>query len=128
MELETVALNLASVSTDEEDGCRPLIEEGPTAYSSSMPAELLCQKLRDAGIPAGVSRYGGTYLCNAALYYSLHLIATQQLRSQAIFVHLPVDTAQAAQLLSPIPSLPAAVSAEGLRVMLASLLRDGPVA
>jgi pyroglutamyl-peptidase len=132
IELETVAINLASFASSdgegEGEGCRPLIEDGPVAYASSMPADALCQRIRSAGIPAGVSRHGGTYLCNAALYYTLHQIATQQLPAQAIFIHLPLDTSQAAQSPTPIPCLPAAVSAEALRNVLASLVRNEPIA
>jgi pyroglutamyl-peptidase len=122
IELETVALNLASVAASDHDACRSLVEDGPTAYISSLPAETICRRIRQAGIPAGVSTHAGTYLCNAALYYALHQISCQQLASQAIFIHLPLDTSQAAQSASPIPSLPASVSAQALRIVLESLV------
>jgi pyroglutamyl-peptidase len=121
IEIETVALNLARETADETSACRPLVAEGPVAYSSGLPAEAICTQMRGAGIPAGVSRHGGTYLCNAALYFALHQIATQQLATHAVFVHLPLDTSQAARYPEPIPSLPAAVSAQALRILLHNL-------
>jgi pyroglutamyl-peptidase len=128
IEFETVALNLASIASGEPDVCRPLIEEGPLAYNSHLPADVFCQRVRQAGIPAGVSRHGGTFLCNAALYVALHHISTEQLKSQAIFIHLPLDTSQAAQSATSVPCLPASVSAQALRIVLNSLASIEPVA
>jgi pyroglutamyl-peptidase len=121
IEIETVALNLAADIPGEGDACRPLIADGPLAYSSSLPADSLCARIRQAGIPAAVSRHGGTYLCNAALYYALHQINSQQLTCQAAFIHVPLDTSQAAVHTTAIASLPAAFSAQALRIILQSL-------
>ncbi|MCA9148348.1 MAG: pyroglutamyl-peptidase I [Planctomycetales bacterium] len=121
LELETVSLNLATVTGDRDEVPRPLIVEGPLAYASDLPAESTCQLLRQAGIPAATSRHAGTYLCNAALYYALHLITARNLRTRAMFVHLPLDPAQAALQAEPIPSQSIELSAKALRLILQSL-------
>lgn len=107
--LETVGLNQASRGTDAAAGCVPLIDDGPMAYRSQVPAEDLCVMLRKAGIPTRVSTHAGTYLCNAALYLTHHLIATERLKTQAIFLHLPLDVSQAAQQANDVPSMPASL-------------------
>ena len=121
MELETVALNLAHPGGAEPVACLPLEPLGPAAYFTDLPAEAWAKQVCQAGIPAGVSRHAGTYLCNAVLYFTLHSIATQQLHTRAIFVHLPLDSSQAAGQLEPIASQPAVTSAQALRLILQSL-------
>ena len=121
IQLETVGLNQASRGADASAGCVPLIDEGPMAYRSQLPAEDLCVLLRQAGIPTRVSTHAGTYLCNAALYLSHHLIATEQLKTQAIFLHLPLDVSQAAEHPNEVASMPASLGAKAIRMMLQHL-------
>ncbi len=112
---------MASGISSEANDHRPLVADGPLAYSSSILAGPISERIRLAGIPVGVSHHGGTYLCNAALYYALHQIASQELPCQAVFVHLPLDITQAAAYSAPIASLPSAVSAQALRIILECL-------
>jgi pyroglutamyl-peptidase len=121
IELEAVALNLASPHERDSSLVSPIVEEGPLAYSSNLPADELCRVIRQAGIPAAVSHHGGTYLCNALLYSALHQIQTRKLKTRAIFVHLPVDTLQAARHDAPIPSLPTTLCVQALRLLLQAL-------
>jgi pyroglutamyl-peptidase len=121
IELETVALNLACQNPEQQQAARPLISDGPLAYATELPAERICQRMRQAGIPAAVSRDAGTYLCNAVLYFALHQVATLGLASRAIFVHLPLDPSQVALYDEPLASMPAAVSAMGLRILFDAL-------
>ena len=127
IEFETVALNLASDGPSGNGSERQLIADAPLAYSSRIQAEPLCHTVRAAGIPAAVSYHAGTYLCNAALFLALHQIATEQLKTESIFVHMPIDASQAATCSDPIPSLPASMSAQALRIILLSLTgNDAP--
>ncbi len=120
--LETVGLNQAShTTTSNSNECVRLIDDGPMAYQSRMPATALRDELRAAGIPAEVSTHAGTYLCNAALYLAHHAIASDSLTTKAIFVHLPLDVSQAAKHEKEIASLPASVSAEAVRIILSRL-------
>ena len=120
--LETVGLNQASqTSSSPPNECVRLVEGGPMAYQSRIPAKALREELREAGIPAEVSTHAGTFLCNAALYLSHHAIASDSLTTKAIFVHLPLDVSQAANHAGEIASLPASVSAEAIRIILRRL-------
>ena len=124
LELETIALNLATDGTDLAAAPRPLVVEGPLAYASDMPAESMCQQIQFTGIPASVSRHAGTYLCNASLYFALRLIDERKLRTRAIFVHWPIDPGQAARLSEPMPAQSIETNARALRVMLQALPRQ----
>ncbi|MDG2381964.1 MAG: pyroglutamyl-peptidase I [Pirellulaceae bacterium] len=118
IQLETIGLNQATQRSGTQNGCAPVTEDGPMAYRSQLPAEELCRLLNQAGIPSRVSTHAGTYLCNAALYYSHHIIATKQLKTQAIFLHLPLDVTQAAEHPNEIASMPASLCAQAIRLVL----------
>ena len=122
IQLETIGLNQAAPSSGTEGGCVPVAEDGPLAYRSQLPANELCTLLKRAGIPTRVSSHAGTYLCNAALYFSHHMIATEQLKSQAIFLHLPLDVTQAAQHPNEIASMPSSLCAQAIRLVLEYLV------
>ncbi|MEL6897668.1 MAG: pyroglutamyl-peptidase I, partial [Planctomycetota bacterium] len=62
----------------------------------ALPLQRWCDELRSAGIPTVVSHHAGTYLCNAALYFS-HLFADMYgYSTRSGFVHLPLSPAQVA--------------------------------
>ena len=121
--LEAIGLNVGGSSHDHPDTLAPLAHDGPLAYRSQLPLASWAQQLRSAGIPAQVSFHAGTYLCNALLYLSLHLAQRRGLRTQAAFLHLPLDTSQAIDERSETAALPATLSAEAIRIILADLAR-----
>ncbi|MEY4178942.1 MAG: Pyrrolidone-carboxylate peptidase [Planctomycetota bacterium] len=121
--LEAIALNLGSSLKDDPERPNVLVLDGPLAYRSPLPLSVWADQLRKAGIPARVSFHAGTYLCNALLYYSLHLAQQRGLRTQAAFIHLPLDPSQIAGDRTESPALPASVSATALRHILADLSR-----
>jgi len=121
--LETIGLNRGVRAAGGHLAGEALVPDGPLAYATGMQVEPICQRIRAAGIPCSISFHAGTYLCNAALYLSLHQIAKRKLACDALFIHLPLTPAQAIGV-SPTPaSLPAARSAEAIRLVLASLPR-----
>ncbi len=121
VQLEKIGLNVAGPVGRESVESPPLVEDGPVAYQSRLPLAEWAACLRDEGIPATVSYHAGAYLCNAALYLTHHLIAQHGYKTQAVFVHLPLDATQAAQEQPSVPSLPAAVSAQAVRLILQRL-------
>ncbi len=121
VELERVAINVRLAPGEPEDQAQPLVADGPAAYMSKLPLADWAAKLRGEGIPAAVSYHAGTFLCNAALYYSHHIIAQEGLKTQATFVHLPLDITQSATTTKDIASLPAAISAQAVRGILGEL-------
>lgn len=119
--LEAVGLNVGGSSHGNPDALATLVPDGPLGYRSPLPLPSWAQQLRSAGIPAQVSFHAGTYLCNAILYLSLHLAQRRGLRTQSAFIHLPLDTSQVIDEQCETASLPAARSAEAIRIILADL-------
>jgi pyrrolidone-carboxylate peptidase len=60
-------------------------------------------------------------LCNAIFYMSCHLVERMALATQSAFIHLPLDVTQTVDPPSDDPSLPTALTAEGLRLILGEL-------
>ena len=119
VQLEAIGLNVAC---DEDAGSyRRLCDDWPVAYRSSLPLFDWAQRIRAARIPADVSFHAGTYLCNAALYLTHYYIERMRLKTQAVFVHLPLDPTQVPAEKEDMPSLSAALSAKAVRTVLESL-------
>jgi pyroglutamyl-peptidase len=123
IQLEAFAVNIGGSSYQSPDQFRPLVEGGPAAYRSTLPLGDWSVQLRARGIPAQVSYHAGTYLCNATLYFSCYLAERMELKTQAAFIHLPLDPAQTASQAQDLASLSAATSADALRQILAELAR-----
>ena len=121
IQLESIGVNAGASSAQRPDDYRMLVEDGPVAYRSQLPLAAWAQKLRQAGIPAQVSNHAGTFLCNATLYLSHYLAEQQGLRTRSAFVHLPLDTSQVLSDRQDLPSLPAAMTASALRLILDEL-------
>jgi len=126
--LETVGLNVRSPARDglPSQTFGPLVSDGPLAYASALPMAILSERIRAAGIPAAVSHHAGTFVCNATLYMSHYLAERMALKTQVGFLHLPLDTSQAALDGGKTPSLPASLSAAAIREVLAALATDQP--
>jgi pyroglutamyl-peptidase len=123
IQLEAIAVNVGGSSTQSPDQFRPLVEGGPIAYRSPLPLGDWAVRLREARVPAQVSYHAGTYLCNAVLYFSCYLAERMALKTQAAFIHLPLDPSQTAEQAQDLASLSAATSAEALCLILADLAR-----
>jgi pyroglutamyl-peptidase len=119
--LEAVALNVAGETTQSPDDFQTLVPNGPAAYRSGLPLSAWATKIRAAGIPVQVSYHAGTYLCNAILYLAQHIAAEQKLKTQSAFVHLPLSPSQVLNERHDVPSLPTALCAEALQVILAEM-------
>ena len=120
--LESIGLNVRGGPLSGLSG-EPLCLDGPVAYRSALPLEQWAQKLSQSGIPARVSYHAGTYLCNAALYFTHHAAAQQGLRTRAAFVHVPLDPKQVSADNSEASSLPASLSAQAVLLLLEEIER-----
>lgn len=121
VQLEAIGINVGREMNGSPGQCSPLVVNGPVAYQSTLPLAAWASELCKQGIPAKVSHHAGTYLCNAALYLSLHTIQEQRLKTQAAFIHLPLDVTQASAEDRDIASMPAATSSQALRLLLDQL-------
>jgi pyroglutamyl-peptidase len=119
IQLEAVGLNVAC--DDDTSVDRRLCDDGPVAYRSSLPLFDWAERIRLAGIPAEVSFHAGTYLCNAALYLTHYYIERMRLKTQAVFIHLPLDPTQVPAEKDDVPSLYASHAAKAIRTILETL-------
>jgi len=120
LQLEAIGLNVRQNVNAGETGT--LLADGPTAYQSTLPLKEWAARIVAAGIPAEVSYHAGTYLCNALLYYSLHYTQVLGLKTQSLFLHVPLDPSQTAAEPKGMPCLPASYSAGAIRIMLEEAL------
>jgi pyroglutamyl-peptidase len=121
VQLEMFGLNIGGERADSAEAMRPLEQDGPAAYRSALPLPLWAAKLQQAGIPARVSFHAGTYLCNATLYWTHYLCERMGQPPRAAFIHLPLETSQAAAEARALPSLPATTTAAAVRIILQEL-------
>jgi len=119
--LEAIAVNIGGASSQPPEQFQPLIDDGPVAYRSELPLADWAVALRGEGIPAEVSYHAGTFLCNATMYLSHHLVRQQRLKTRVAFVHLPLDPSQLDGRAAALPALPAPVSASAVRHLLRRL-------
>lgn len=89
--LEMVALNLKSGPHTPISKLNP---EGPAAYTSQLPLEAWCDDLRQNDIPTDVSFHAGTYLCNAAYFWSTEIFLQRGMVNRSLFVHVPLITGE----------------------------------
>ncbi len=116
--VECVGLNVRGERHQSPGEFTQLVKDGVTAYHSQLPLQEWVDKFRTAGVPAEVSHHAGCYLCNASLYWTHHLASLHGYKTQAAFLHLPLETSQVVQLKKPMPSLPAKLMAAGIRLVL----------
>jgi pyroglutamyl-peptidase len=124
IQLEAIGLNVGPSDDDANGFLRPLEEQGPLAYGTSLPLGQWREVLREAGIPATLSYHAGTYLCNATLYLSRHLSQQRGLPTQAMFMHVPLDPSQTANDSEPSASLPADISARALGLIVEQMVKQ----
>jgi len=120
IQLESIAVNKGICSS----GVRTLDEDGPVGYQSTLPLDRWAAAIADAGIPASVSYHAGTYLCNAALYYSLRHIEQENLKTEATFIHLPLDVSQITGEAIEMASMPSDMTARAVRLILEQLVLE----
>lgn len=118
IQLEAIGLNVAKETGLPDEDARPLFADGPVAYRTELPVESWARALRSMGIPTQASYHAGAYLCNAALYTAHYLIERLGLRTQAAFIHVPLDPSQVLDKANPPASLPVEISAAAVRWIL----------
>jgi pyroglutamyl-peptidase len=128
--LEAVGINVGGHSSQTPDQFQPLVPGGPAAYQSSLPLAEWAAKIRELGVPCQVSYHAGTYLCNALLYLTHHIIQEQRLKTRATFIHLPLAPQQVLSERQDWPTLPSGQCAEAIQCVLGELseVSEGGVA
>jgi pyroglutamyl-peptidase len=119
--LEAFGINVRHSDDRDLDRYEPLESTGHAAYRSAAPLAEWAARIRAAGIPARISHHAGTYLCNAALYWSHFLCGQLGYGSKIAFIHLPLDSSQAVGMAKDTPCLPASIAARAIRILLEGL-------
>lgn len=96
----------------------PLIPNAPDVYRSDLPLETAATGLRQAGIPASVSRESRCDIGNAALYLSQHYAASFGMSTRSALVRVPLAPSQVAQGGHRLPSMSTAMTSAGLILMM----------
>lgn len=104
MSIERIGVNVIDARIADNEGARPVdvpvIEGGPAAYFATIPIKAAYARLIEAGLPGEISQTAGTFVCNAALYRSLHLASRGGFRAGFVHVpHLPESAPDAAPSL-----------------------------
>lgn len=126
VKLEAIAINAAGLTDTRNDELEEIVPGGPVAYRSRIPLAHWSALLRRENIPSKISYHAGTYLCNATMYLSHHILSAREREGlqpacSVGFVHLPLATEQVLDHHQAMPSLPISMLAKALRVLVEDL-------
>ncbi|MBN1683120.1 pyroglutamyl-peptidase I [Candidatus Bathyarchaeota archaeon] len=124
LNLERVALNLADARAAYNCGTKPTdekLEDGPTAFFTTLPVKAIHARLREEKIPAELSHSAGTFGCNQLFYHLMSLVERKKLGIQAGFIHVPLLPEQAFDKRTASMSLD--LTAKGLEVVAEELVK-----
>ena len=82
LSVERVAINM---KMDDQ----AIVSGGPDAYFATLPTRSMVEAIAAGGIPAKLSYYAGTFLCNHIMYTVLHYMAQTGISTPAGFIHIP---------------------------------------
>lgn len=107
--LEKVGINLMEARIEDNSGFQPeeleIVEDGPTAYFSTLPLKEMQRKICETGIPAHISYTAGTFVCNTVLYSALNICEKEGLNTKAGFIHVPFLPEQVVNKKQGTPSM-----------------------
>jgi len=123
--VERVAINIDDARIPDNANNQPIdipvVPDAPAAYFSTLPIKAIVQKIRQEGIPAGVSQSAGSFVCNHVFYGLMHHVAQHSPNLRAGFIHVPAIPQQVAKGGSNAnqPSMSLTDIVRGLRIALA---------
>lgn len=126
--LERVAINLIDARIADNVGAQPVdtpvVDGAPSAYFSTLPVKAMLSAMQSAGVPAELSFSAGSYVCNAAFFALMHLLATRHRSVRGGFIHIPYLPRQAATHAG-VPSMELGTLSKGIGIAIeAALLND----
>ena len=96
---EKVAINLDDARIADNSGAilidRPIVNDGPAAYFSTLPVKEIVAAISANGIAAAPSLSAGTFVCNHIFYSLQHALFNANIKSG--FIHVPLMTEQAGE-------------------------------
>jgi pyroglutamyl-peptidase len=93
-QIELVGRNLRGARPDasgELPSCEAVIDSGPAALASTLPAKRILARLARGEFPCCTSNDAGDYLCNALMYHSLSAARTLPTPFMSGFIHVPAN-------------------------------------
>jgi pyroglutamyl-peptidase len=104
------------------------ISEGaPDRLQATAPVKAIAGAIREAGIPARVSRNAGGFVCNHLYFGALQYLRATGRATPAVFVHLPATPGQSRRAARARP-LASALAAKALRAAAAAMVDVRPKA
>lgn len=124
---ERIAVNLQDASVPDNAGHqyqeRPIYEDGPAAYFSTLPIRRIVTKLLEAGIPSSISNSAGLYVCNDVMYHILYWMERKFPYMRGGFIHVPYACEQVLNKPGQ-PSLPLSMLTEALEIAVEAALTN----
>lgn len=116
--VEEIALNRVDSPKPDNAGTvfrhKIISSNSPLALSTSIDVKKIISTLQSAGIPATVSYFADTYVCNWIYFKILDYLRVKKLKSECVFIHVPLSPTEVNELDVNIPSFPPSMIAEGL--------------
>ena len=123
--LERIAVNLDDARIADNAGAqpidRPIVDDGPAAYWSTLPVKAIASALVASGINADVSHSAGTFVCNHTFYGLMRALAHRN-SVRGGFIHVPYLPEQAKRHGGTVPSLPLDQITHGLELAIRTSL------
>jgi pyroglutamyl-peptidase len=97
--VERFAHNLDDATAPDNDGALRrglrISRAAPEWLETRTPVRTIARAIKEAGIPARVSRDAGGFVCNHLYFGALQYLSDKRSAIPAVFVHLPVTPEQA---------------------------------
>ena len=129
--VERFAHNLDDATAPDNDGALRralrISRAAPEWLEAKAPVRTIARAIKEAGIPARMSRDAGGFVCNHLYFGALQYLGEKRSAIPAVFVHLPV-TPEQAQPGASARGLTTVRAADALRAAAAAILdrsRDG---
>lgn len=127
--LETIATNYRFTGAPLNVGDGPqggrIEAHGADAYTSTLldmdDMDDMVKRIKEAGIPASISRNAGNSLCNQILYHGLHYTKENSLAMKCGFLHIPALPEQVISRWPQHPFMPLAMSRKAVEIILGEL-------
>jgi len=128
LSLERIAANLDDAEAPDNDGAQPIdqpvVKGAPAAYFTSLPVKAIVARLREAGLPASLSRSAGGFVCNHLFYGACHLRARRFKAMRVGFIHVPYSLEQGARHPG-VPTMATEAIVAGLKIAIDTTVATG---
>jgi pyroglutamyl-peptidase len=125
--VERFAHNLDDATAPDNDGALRralrISRAAPEWLEAKAPVRTIARAIKEAGIPARVSRDAGGFVCNHLYFGALQYLSEKRSAIPAVFVHLPVTPEQAPPGANAKRLTPAEAS-DALRAAAAAILDE----